>query len=251
MGTIIAVVSGKGGTGKTSFTASVALSLSAMGYRTLALDCDITLRNLDMALGLSDSTTMDFSDVLENRCSLDEAVAQHRKYQNLYLLAAPLSGHNEGYDVEKMRTLGREIREQYDYCLVDAPAGLGAGFLLATAIADRAVVVTTAEPTALRDAQRTVSALHRFPNGKLHLVVNRVQTKMLKALRTNIDDAIDTAGAPLLGVVPEDSDVPLAISRGIPLRDCNYFAQRAYDNIARRLTGERVGVMKVYPLMKK
>lgn len=250
MGTIIAVVSGKGGTGKTSFTASVSLSLAAMGYKTLALDCDITLRNLDMALGLSDSTTMDFSDVLEGRCQLSEAVARHRKYQNLELLAAPLSGHNEGFDVRKMKALGREIREKYDYCLVDAPAGLGAGFLLATAIADRAVVITTAEPTALRDAQRTVSALRHFPAGKLHLVVNRVQTKMLKALRTNIDDAIDTAGAPLLGVVPEDSDVPLAIGRGIPLRDCNYFAQRAYENIARRLTGARVPVMKVYPLMK-
>lgn len=250
MGTIIAVVSGKGGTGKTSFTASVALTLAAMGYRTLALDCDITLRNLDMALGLSDSTTMDFSDVLAGRCSLDEAVAQHRKYRQLDLLAAPLSGHNEGYEIEKMKMLGRLIRERYDYCLVDAPAGLGHGFALATAIADRAVVITTAEPTALRDAQRTVAALRHFPSGKLHLVVNRVHLKMLKALRTNIDDAIDTAGAPLLGVVPEDGDVPLAISRGVPLRDMNYFAQRAYENIARRLTGARVPVMKVYPLMK-
>ena len=101
MGTIIAVVSGKGGTGKTSFTASVGIALAEMGYRTLALDCDITLRNLDMALGLSDSTTMDFSDVLAGRCSLDEAVAQHRKYTKLELLAAPLSGHNEGFDVDR------------------------------------------------------------------------------------------------------------------------------------------------------
>ena len=101
MGTIIAVVSGKGGTGKTSFTVSVGIALAEMGYRTLALDCDITLRNLDMALGLSDSTTMDFSNVLAGRCTLDEAVAQHRKYTKLALLAAPLSGHNEGYDIER------------------------------------------------------------------------------------------------------------------------------------------------------
>ena len=250
MGTIIAVVSGKGGTGKTSFTASVALSLAAMGYRTLALDCDITLRNLDMALGLSDSTTMDFSDVLDGRCQLNEAVAQHRKYTQLDLLAAPLSGHNEGFDIDKMKQLGREIREKYDYCLVDAPAGLGQGFLLATAIADRVVVITTADPTSLRDAQRTVSSLRQFPTGKLHLVVNRVQKKMLKVLHTTIDDAMDTAGAPLLGVVPEDNEVPLAVGRGIPLRDCNYFAQQAYDNIAKRLTGKKVPLMKVYPLMK-
>lgn len=251
MGTIIAVVSGKGGTGKTSFTASVGIALAEMGYRTLALDCDITLRNLDMALGLSDSTTMDFSDVLDGRCPLNEAVARHRKYTQLELLAAPLSGHNEGFDIEKMMALGKEIREKYDFCLVDAPAGLGHGFLLATAIADRAVVITTAEPTALRDAQRTVSALRQFPTGTLHLVVNRVQKKMLKALHTTIDDAMDTAGAPLLGVVPEDSDVPLAIGRGVPLRDCNYFAQQAYENIAKRLAGKKTPLMKVYPLMTK
>ncbi len=244
MGKIIAVVSGKGGTGKTSFTACVALALAAMGYETLALDCDITLRNLDLALGLSDSAVMDFSDVLEGRCTLSEAAVSHRSYPKLSLLCAPLAPRQTCFSPSAMQALGHQIRQRYDYCLVDAPAGLGQGFLLATDIADSVVVVTTTDPAALRDAQRTVTELHRFGPGKIHLVVNRVRKKMLKALHTTIDDAMDTAGLPLLGVIPEDMDIPLALNRGIPLRDMNYYAQRAYENIAHRITGQRVPLLR-------
>ena len=143
-----------------------------------------------------------------------------------------------------MQTLAQEIRERYDYCLMDAPAGLGQGFQLATAVADSVVVVTTTDPAALRDAQRTVMELRRFPAGQVHLVVNRVQKKMLKALHTTIDDAMDTAGLPLLGVIPEDGDIPLALNRGIPLRDINYYGQRAYENIAKRITGQRAPLLR-------
>ncbi len=244
MGKIIAVVSGKGGTGKTSFTACVSLALAAMGHTTLALDCDITLRNLDLALGLSDSAVMDFSDVLEGRCTLAEAAVPHRKYPNLSLLAAPLAPVGASFSLNAMQTLAQAIRQQYDYCFIDAPAGLGQGFQLATAVADSVVVVTTTDPAALRDAQRTVMELRRFPSGQVHLVVNRVQKKMLKALHSTIDDAMDTAGLPLLGVIPEDSDIPLALNRGIPLRDINYYAQRAYENIAKRITGQRVPLLR-------
>ncbi len=244
MGKIIAVVSGKGGTGKTSFTACVSLALAAMGHTTLALDCDITLRNLDLALGLSDSAVMDFSDVLEGRCTLAEAAVSHRKYPTLSLLAAPLAPVGTRFSLSAMQTLAQTIRRQYDYCFIDAPAGLGQGFQLATAVADSVVVVTTTDPAALRDAQRTVMELRRFPAGQVHLVVNRVQKKMLKALHSTIDDAMDTAGLPLLGVIPEDSDIPLALNRGIPLRDINYYAQRAYENIAKRITGQRAPLLR-------
>ena len=244
MGKIIAVVSGKGGTGKTSFTACVSLALAAMGHTTLALDCDITLRNLDLALGLSDSAVMDFSDVLEGRCTLAEAAVSHRKYPTLSLLAAPLAPVGTRFSLSAMQTLAQTIRRQYDYCFIDAPAGLGQGFQLATAVADSVVVVTTTDPAALRDAQRTVMELRRFPAGQVHLVVNRVQKKMLKALHSTIDDAMDTAGLPLLGVIPEDSDIPLALNRSIPLRDINYYAQRAYENIAKRITGQRAPLLR-------
>ena len=244
MGKIIAVVSGKGGTGKTSFTACVSLALAAMGHTTLALDCDINLRNLDLALGLSDSAVMDFSDVLEGRCTLAEAAVSHRKYPTLSLLAAPLAPVGARFSLSAMQTLAQTIRRQYDYCFIDAPAGLGQGFQLATAVADSVVVVTTTDPAALRDAQRTVMELRRFPAGQVHLVVTRVQKKMLKALHSTIDDAMDTAGLPLLGVIPEDSDIPLALNRGIPLRDINYYAQRAYENIAKRITGQRAPLLR-------
>ncbi len=245
MSNIIAVVSGKGGTGKTSFAANVGLALSMLGYRTLCLDCDFTLRNLDLALGLSDRAVMDFSDVAMGRCSLAEAVVHSEKYPNLDLLCAPLCDGEPDVTAEQMRSLAEEIRESYSYCLVDSPAGLGTGFRLALAMADSAVVVTTTDASALRDAQRTVMELQAFPADRVHLVVNRVDKKLLRSMRMTIDDAIDTAGLPLLGVVPEDKDVPYALNQGIPLRECNYFAERAYENIAKRLVGRRVPLLRI------
>ncbi len=245
MGKIIAVVSGKGGTGKTSFTANTGLALAALGYRVLCLDCDVTLRNLDLVLGLSDSAVMDFSDVLEGRCTLSEAVVSHRKYPRLDLLAAPVTDGRPPYTPRQMGELFRKIRAAYDYCLVDAPAGLGLGFHLATDYADSAVVVTTTDQSALRDAQRTVMELSRFPAGAVHLVVGRVQRRMLRALHTTIDDAIDSAGLPLLGVIPEDRDLALAMNKGIPLREISDYAARAYDNIAKRIAGRRVPLMRI------
>lgn len=245
MSNIIAVVSGKGGTGKTSFTANVGLALSVMGYKTLCLDCDITLRNLDLALGLSDQAMMDFSDVTSGRCSLQDAVVCSEKYPNLDLLSAPLCDGDPDVTPQQIQALAAEIRENYTYCLIDSPAGLGTGFRLAIAMADSVVVVTTTDASALRDAQRTVMELKRFPVGRVHLVVNRVDKKLLHTMHVTIDDAIDTAGLPLLGVVPEDKDIPYALNRGIPLRECNYFAERAYENIAKRLVGRRVPLLKI------
>ena len=245
MGKIIAVVSGKGGTGKTSFTATVGTCLANSGASVLCLDFDVTLRNLDLALGLSDRAVMDFSDVLAHRCTLEEATVPHEKYPTLHLLAAPLTCGEPNITEQQMKILGRVIRETYDYCLVDAPAGFSRGFRWATDMADEVVVVTTTDPSALRDAQRTVQELSRFPNGRLHLVVNRVQKKLLKSLRTNIDDAIDMAGLPLLGVIPEDEDVAYVLGRGLPLRDNNYYAAIAYENIAKRLRGQHTPLMKI------
>lgn len=217
MGKIIAVVSGKGGTGKTSFTANVGLALAALGCHTLCLDCDITLRNLDLALGLSDRALMDFTDVIAGRCTLEDAVVQHPKYPKLHLLTAPLSARPMPIAPEQMKALLDRIRQTYDYCLIDAPAGLGMGFHLASDYADRAVVVTNTDASSLRDAQRTVMELDRLGRGNLHLVVGRVEKKLLRSLHTTIDDAMDAAGLPLLGVVPEDPERPLCPEHRHPL----------------------------------
>lgn len=245
MGKIIAVVSGKGGTGKTTFTANVGFALASMGKKVLCLDCDITLRNLDLALGLSDSALMDFSDVMSGRCTLEEAVVSHPKYPSLFLLAAPLVFGGFSVEPEQVTALMSQIRESFDYCLVDAPAGLGQGFRMATQEADHVMVVTTTDVTAMRDAQRTVMELDRFPNGKVHLIVNRVAKKLLRQLHTTIDDAMDAAGLPLLGVVPEDADIPKCLNQGTPLRDDNFYAARAYYNIAKRIAGYKAPLMKL------
>lgn len=231
MGKIIAVASGKGGTGKTTFTANVALALAHMGQRVLCLDCDITLRNLDLALGLSDRALMDFSDVLEGRCTLHEAAVPHERYPSLSLLTAPMADRPLSLSVPKLQALAREIRESYDWCLIDAPAGLGQGFQMAACMADQVIVITTTDVSAMRDAQRTAAELSAFPSGTVHLVVGRVSKKVLRQLHTTIDDAIDAAGLPLLGVIPEDPDVPYCLNRGLVLREQNYYAARAYETL--------------------
>ncbi len=241
----IAVVSGKGGTGKTSFVAGVGSALALGKRRVLCLDCDVGLRNLDLALGLTDRALMDFSDVAQGRCSLTQAVVEHPDIPGLFLLTAPVRTRRSPVTREQMIRLMREVREQFDLCLLDAPAGLGGGFALATCAADRCVVVTTSDASSLRDAQHTVMELHRFPSGTLHLVVNRVRKKMLRSMHATIDDAMDKAGLPLLGVVPEDDALPLCLNRGTPLLPPDSSAAAAYRNIARRLQGERVPLLRI------
>lgn len=243
---VIAVVSGKGGTGKTSFTTLTGMALAQLGKKTLLLDCDIGLRNLDLYLGVSDRALMDFTDVIAGRTTLAQAVVRHPLYPNLYLLTAPVSFGVRLPSKREMQRLIDEIRRHFDFCLIDAAAGIGEAFALATCCADRAVVVTTNDPSSLRDAQRTVMELHRFPSGYLHLVVNRVRRKLLQSLHTTIDDAIDAAGLPLLGVIPEDENVPAVLGRGLSQRlKYRSGALCACENIARRLCGERVRLMRL------
>lgn len=246
IGKVIAVVSGKGGTGKTSFTTLTGMALAQLGKKTLLLDCDIGLRNLDLYLGVSDRALMDFTDVIAGRTTLAQAVVRHPLYPNLYLLTAPVSFGVRLPNKHEMQRLIDEIRRHFDFCLIDAAAGIGEAFALATCCADRAVVVTTNDPSSLRDAQRTVMELHRFPSGYLHLVVNRVRRKLLQSLHTTIDDAIDAAGLPLLGVIPEDENVPAVLGRGLSQRlKYRSGALCACENIARRLCGERVRLMRL------
>ena len=245
MSTAIAITSGKGGTGKTSLTGGVASCLAALGHRVLCIDMDIGLRNLDLSLGMSDRALMDFTDVVSGRTTLEKAAVAHPVIQGLYLLTAPLTQPRDVITEEKLRAFLAQAKASYDYVLMDAPAGLGGGFRMSVCGADRALVVSTTDASALRDAQRTVGELGRSIRS-LHLVVNRVQPELLRQLHTTIDDAMDAAGLPLLGVVPEDPQVMLAANRGQPLiLMARYGAARAYLNIARRLTGERVPLMRI------
>lgn len=246
-GQCIAVVSGKGGTGKTSFTAGVGAALAMSGKRVLCLDCDIGLRNLDLALGLSDRALMDFSDVAQGRCSLEAAVVEHPRISGLFLLTAPVRSRSRQVTEAEMADLMAQIRARFDYCLLDAPAGLGSGFQLATAAADRCIVVTNTDASSLRDAQHTVMELNRFGRGRLHLVVNRVRKKLLRSMHATIDDAIDKAGLPLIGVVPEDDSLLLSLNQGVPLLlSASYGpAAAAYRNIAKRLQGGKAPLLRI------
>lgn len=245
MGTVIVVTSGKGGTGKTSLTGGVASCLAALGQKVLCIDLDIGLRNLDISLGMTDRALMDFTDVVEGRCTLERAAVEHPVIRGLYLLTAPVRPTPDALDEEKMKAMLLQARAQFDYILIDSPAGLGSGFRLAVCGADRAVVVSTNDSSALRDAQRTVVELGRRLD-TIHLVMNRIQPRLLRRLRTTIDDAMDAAGLPLLGVVPEDSQVILAANTGEPLiLFSRKGAALAYLNIAKRLMGQRVPLMKI------
>ena len=244
MSTAIAVTSGKGGTGKTSLTAGLGECLAALGHRVLCIDMDIGMRNLDISLGMTDRSLMDFTDVLSGRCTLERGAAPHPDIEGLFLLNAPLRLDREISERE-MRAFLAGAKKSFDYILMDAPAGLGTGFRLAVCAADRVIVISTNDASALRDAQRTVTELSAVC-AAVHLVVNRVQPKLLRRLRTTIDDAMDTAGLPLLGVVPEDPQVILSANAGIPIVFSGpKGAPLAYLNIARRLTGDRVPIMTI------
>ncbi|HIW26916.1 septum site-determining protein MinD [Pseudoflavonifractor capillosus] len=243
MGTVITVTSGKGGTGKTTVTGGVASCLARLGKTVLCIDMDIGLRNLDISLGLSDRALMDFADVALGNCPLARAAVSHPDLPNLSLLTAPmrLPPH---VTAGSIRALLRTARDRYDYIFIDCPAGLGPGFQLATCGADRALVVATNDASSLRDAQRAVEELYHLR--QVHLVMNRIQPKLLRELRTTIDDAMDAAGLPLIGVIPEDRRVILAANMGRPLiLEGRRGAANACLNIAKRIEGYRVPIMRI------
>ena len=242
MGQVLVVTSGKGGTGKTTLCAGIASSLARRGQQVLCIDADIGLRNLDIALGMSDTATVSFIDVIEGRCALEDA-PRHRAMTGLVLLTAPVSAGDaacEGFD----RML-RQARLQFGWVLIDAPAGIGSGFELATAFADRALVVSGADPASLRDAGRAAQLL-RPTVQQIHLVVNRISRRLFRQIGATVDDMMDQIGLPLLGLVPEDPNVVLAAVSGMSL--VQYTARGAavaVDHIARRLMDEKVALMRI------
>ena len=243
MGTVITVTSGKGGTGKTTVTGGVASCLARLGKTVLCIDMDIGLRNLDISLGLSDRALMDFADVALGNCPLARAAVSHPDLPNLSLLTAPMRLPPQ-VTAGSIRALLRTARDRYDYIFIDCPAGLGPGFQLATCGADRALVVATNDASSLRDAQRAVEELYHLR--QVNLVMNRIQPKLLRELRTTIDDAMDAAGLPLIGVIPEDRRVILAANMGRPLiLEGRRGAANACLNIAKRIEGYRVPIMRI------
>ncbi|SHH76584.1 septum site-determining protein MinD [Sporobacter termitidis DSM 10068] len=245
MGKVIVVASGKGGTGKTTSVGAISSCLAALGHKTLCIDCDAGLRNLDIIIGMTEYTVTDFFDVLQGRTELLEACAEHPRIKNLYFLPAPAFHGPEEIDADDMAGLTAQIREQFDYCLIDAPAGIGPGFRLAAQGADMALIVTVGDMSSMRDGQRVAEELRSLGVRELRLIVNRVSGRNFRKLSTTVDDVIDAIGARLVGLVEEDEEVFLASNSETPL--ILYENKRAalqFLQIARRLTGERIPLVK-------
>ena len=242
MGELIAVLSGKGGTGKTSLCAGIATALAQMGEKVLCIDCDVGLRNLDIALALSDAGALSFVDVYKGGYSLSQATS-HNLFPNLSFLTAPVNLQAEDVDSKEFATMLRQARKEFDYIFLDAPAGLDAGFSLCAAYADRVILVTNPEPSAIRDAACTGQRLERMKKNQVRIIVNRVRKKLMEVTKRTIDDVMDESGLPLLGVVPEDESVILSAAFRQPLLGYSKKgAARAVKRIAKRIQGLTVPV---------
>lgn len=238
MGELIAVLSGKGGTGKTSVCAAASAALAASGQRVLCIDCDVGLRNLDISLGLSDCGALSFLEVCQGQYPLSQATA-HPQFPTLFFLTAPMNCPPEQIPADAFGRMLQEARQQFDYIFLDAPAGIDAGFRLAAVHADRCVLVTGPSPAAIRDAARAGEVLELMGKSNIRLVVNRVSRRLAGAMELTIDDVMDTAGLPLLGVIPEDPNVTLAAAFHQPLLKYRprCAAARACRRIANRIQG--------------
>ena len=231
MGNVIAVLSGKGGTG-------LATGLAAQGRRVLCIDLDVGLRNLDIALGLAQVPALSFPDVSEGGEPIQSA-ARHPAYETLFFLTAPVGRNPEELDQEAFDRMMAEVRRTFDVCLLDAPAGVGAGFQMAAQAASSELLVTGPDPGALRDGARTGEILELMGKRDVRLVVNRVNPKLYRSMGLTVDDVMDLVGYPLLGLVPEDRNVTLAAVHDRPLLQ---YARRspaadAFRRMSKRLLG--------------
>ena len=242
MGELIAVLSGKGGTGKTTVTAGVASALALAGESVLCIDCDVGLRNLDIALGISDLQALSFVEVYGGEHSLD-AATRHPSYPNLAFLTAPISCRADQIDEEAFLELLQQARRQFKYIFLDAPAGIERGFDLAAKYAERVILVTGSDPASVRDAQRAGERLELMGKSNVRLIVNRINKKMVSSMGITVDDIMDQAGLPLLGIVPEDPDVVLSAAFQKPLLAYSKkAAAKACKRIAKRLQGYSVQI---------
>ncbi len=244
-GIVITITSGKGGVGKTTTVANIAAALALANKRVIVIDGDIGLRNLDLVMGLENQVLYDIVDVLEKRCKLQEALVKDERLNSLWLLPAAQTRNKADVKIEQMVTICNELRQMCDYVLIDSPAGIEHGFQAAIAPADRVLVVTTSDVSALRDADKVIYLLEKEWRRPPGLVLNRYNQKLVKTGEMRgIDDVLDILAIDLMGVVPEDSNVVLGSDRGIPVAlNPDIRTSQAYRNIAQRLMGNNVPLM--------
>lgn len=245
MGEVIVITSGKGGVGKTTTTANIGTGLARLGKSVVVIDADIGLRNLDVVMGLENRIVFDIVDVVHGVCKTRQALIKDKRHERLYLLPAAQTKDKSAISQQQMRDLCEELKADYDYVIIDCPAGIEQGFKNAISGADRAIVVTTPEVSAVRDADRIIGLLEAAELYDPKLIVNRLRMDMVKrGDMMNIDDMKDILAIGLIGVVPDDEDIVVTTNKGEPavMLDSSK-AGCAYRNISQRIMGEDVPLM--------
>ena len=246
MSEVIVITSGKGGVGKTTSTANIGTGLAKLGKSVVMIDTDIGLRNLDVVMGLENRIVYNLVDVVEGNCRMKQALIKDKRYSNLYLLPSAQTRDKTAVNPEQMKKLIEELRPEFDYILLDCPAGIEQGFKNAIAAADRALIVTTPEVSAIRDADRIIGLLEANDIHKINLIVNRLRMDMVKrGDMMSIEDVIDILAIDLIGAVPDDEHIVIATNQGEPLAGDSSLAGTAYMNICKRILGEEVPLMNL------
>ena len=243
-GRVIVITSGKGGVGKTTTSANIGTALAKQGYKVVLIDTDLGLRNLDLLLGLENRIVYTIVDVIEERCKLKQALVKDKKNPNLSLLAAAQTRDKSAVNAEQLKEICDTLKAENDFVLVDCPAGIEQGFQNAIAGANEAIVVTTPEMSAIRDADRIIGLLgskdEKIKSTKL--LLNRVRPNLIKTNEMmSIDDVVEILAIPLIGVIPEDTGIITSTNKGEPIvNDEEALAGKAYRNVAQRILGEEV-----------
>lgn len=247
MGEVIVVTSGKGGVGKTTTTANVGTGLAMLNKKVVLVDTDIGLRNLDLVLGLENRIVYTLVDVIEGSCRLKQALIKDKRFDNLYLLPCAQTREKTAVNPDQMKVLTDELRKDFDYVIMDCPAGIEQGFKNAIAGVNRALVVTTPEVSAIRDADRIIGLLEANGITDNSLIVNRIRMDLVKkGEMMSIDDVVDVLAIKLIGAVPDDENIVIATNQGEPLVGKeNTPAGRAYMNISKRILGEDIPLMNL------
>ena len=242
-GRVIVITSGKGGVGKTTTNANIGTALARMGKKVVMIDTDLGLRNLDLLLGLENRIVYTIVDVVEERCKLKQALVKDKKNPNLCLLAAAQTRDKSAVTQEQLKEICEKLQKDYDFILVDCPAGIEQGFQNAVAGASEAIVVTTPEMSAVRDADRIIGLLEAKEEIKSYkLLLNRVRPNLIKSNdMMSVDDVVEILSADLIGIIPEDTGIITSTNKGEPIvNDEKSLAGQAYNNVARRIIGEDV-----------
>ncbi len=239
---VITITSGKGGVGKTTATANLGVALALRDQRVVAIDADIGLRNLDVVMGLENRIVYDIVDAVEGRCRLRQALIRDKRLEELYLLPAAQTRDKTAVSPDQMRALCDELRPDFDFILIDSPAGIEQGFKNAVAPADEVLIITTPEVAAVRDADRIIGLLEAEEKGPGRLILNRLKPSMVRrGDMLDTDDVLEVLAIELIGIVPEDEGIIVSINKGVPVAlDNHSLAGQAYRDIAGRLLGEDV-----------